>query len=86
MNRQKQKMSSAEAYVEAVGYENERQRCEMLNDFCAGWEQAVEKACEFIKNNANDYVYAEYNGEELTGDAHLSDNFIEQLKRQLGNE
>jgi len=49
--REEQMMNAAEAYVEEVGYTDDNDMCCTMNDFCAGWRAAVDKACEWLRNH-----------------------------------
>lgn len=48
----------------------------------AEWKekQMIDKACKWLKEHARDYFFAEYCGEELTGEVSMNDNFIEDFK------
>ena len=48
-----------------------------------GYGYAVEKACEWLEENMQDYANCVYEGEELTDKARVSSNLIKDLRKAM---
>lgn len=62
----------------------EAQKHEYLSvGYVEGKKFMTEKAYAWLKENARDYFFAEYCGDELTGEVSMNDNFIEDFKKAM---
>ena len=43
----------------------------------------IEKVCEWLEENMQDYAHCVYEGEELTDEARVSNNMIEDLRKAM---
>jgi len=71
------------------GYVNRNleDKCPVIQETMEGWElgyeDAIDKACEWLEKNMQDYAYCKYEGEELTDEAKISNNLIKDLRKAM---
>lgn len=46
-------------------------------------QQMIEKACQWLELYANEYAFADYTGDELNGEAYISNKLIQDFKKAM---
>lgn len=80
-------MSTSPRVIGGDAFADFARKMNVNSSFIAGAKWAdqtmIEKACKWLELYANEYAFADYTGDELNGEAYISNKLIQDFKKAM---